>query len=97
MSEQSTRLPSCPAASRREWLGGALSVCAAWAWPEAVQAQAGKMVRIGVTKIVSHAALDADAKGFEAWLARAGFKDGVNVTYLRRDAGGDMARSLIHI
>ena len=39
MSEKSTRLPACPATSRREWLG-ALSVCAAWVWPGAVQAQA---------------------------------------------------------
>jgi len=93
MSEKPSFSSCCSAASRREWLGVALSVCAAWAWPGAVQAQAGKMVRIGVTKIVSHAALDADEKGFEAGLASAGFKEGVNVTYLRRDAGGDMARA----
>lgn len=52
-----------------------------------------KMVRIGVTKIVSHAALDADEKGFEAGLASAGFKEGVNVTYDRQNAQGDMGRA----
>ncbi|MDZ4124641.1 MAG: ABC transporter substrate-binding protein, partial [Hydrogenophaga sp.] len=51
------------------------------------------MRRIGVTKIVSHAALDADERGFEAGLAGAGFKEGVNVTFLRRNAHGDMARA----
>lgn len=59
--------------------------------PATVWAQAPKTYRIGVTKIVSHAALDADEKGFEAGLASAGFKEGVNLTYLRRNAQGDMA------
>jgi putative ABC transport system substrate-binding protein len=59
--------------------------------PVASWAQETKVFRIGVTKIVSHAALDADEKGFEAGLASAGFKDGVNVSYLRRNAQGDMA------
>jgi putative ABC transport system substrate-binding protein len=54
-------------------------------------AQGPKVFRIGVTKIVAHAALDADEKGFEAGLASAGFKEGVNVSYLRRNAQGDMA------
>lgn len=52
-----------------------------------------KMVRIGVTKIVSHAALDADEKGFEAALASAGFKEGVNVTYDRQNAQGDPVKA----
>ncbi|WP_083633973.1 ABC transporter substrate-binding protein [Rhodoferax antarcticus] len=59
--------------------------------PATSWAQTQRMYRIGVTKIVSHAALDADEKGFEAGLASAGFKEGVNVTYLRRNAQGDMA------
>ncbi len=59
--------------------------------PSITWAQTPKMVRIGVTKIVSHDSLDADEKGFEAGLASAGFKEGVNVTYLRRNAQGDMA------
>ena len=52
-----------------------------------------KMVTIGVTKIVSHAALDADEKGFEAALASAGFKEGVNVRYDRQNAQGDTAKA----
>lgn len=54
-----------------------------------VLAQEKKMFRIGVTQIVSHAALDADQKGFEAGLASAGFKEGVNVSYDRQNAQGD--------
>ena len=64
----------------------ALLVLPALSW-----AQGPKMFRIGVAKIVSHAALDADEKGFEAGLASSGFKEGVNVTFVRRNAGGDMA------
>ena len=55
--------------------------------------KAKKMIRIGVTQIVSHPALDDDAKGFEKALADAGFKDGVNVTYDRQNAQGDMANA----
>jgi putative ABC transport system substrate-binding protein len=51
------------------------------------------MVHIGVTKIVSHAALDADERGFEAALASAGFKEGINVTYDRQNAQGDPAKA----
>jgi len=59
--------------------------------PAMSRAQKPKTFRIGVAKIVSHAALDADEKGFEAGLASSGFKEGVNVTFVRRNAGGDMA------
>ena len=52
-----------------------------------------KMIKIGVTQIVSHPALDDDAKGFEKALADAGFKEGVNVTYDRQNAQGDMANA----
>lgn len=48
---------------------------------------------IGVIKIASHAALDADEKGFEAAMAGAGFKEGVNVTYDRQNAQGDPAKA----
>ncbi len=61
--------------------------------PAASWAQNQKMYRIGVTKIVAHAALDADEKGFQAGLASAGFKEGVNVIFLRRNAQGDMAKA----
>jgi putative ABC transport system substrate-binding protein len=56
-------------------------------------AQEKKMITIGVTKIATHAALDADEKGFEAGLASVGFKEGVNVRYLRMNAEGDMAKA----
>jgi putative ABC transport system substrate-binding protein len=52
-----------------------------------------KVFKIGVTQIVSHPALDADAKGFEKALAEAGYKEGVNVTYDRQNAQGDMANA----
>ena len=76
---------------RRRLVGAAALAVAGLARPLAAQSLAGQSVRIGVTKIVSHVALDADEKGFEAGLASAGFKTGV--TYLRRDAQGDMAKA----
>ncbi len=59
----------------------------------AQEKKAKKVFKIGVTQIVSHPALDADAKGFEKALADAGFKDGENVTYDRQNAQGDMANA----
>jgi len=59
----------------------------------AQEKKAKKMIRIGVTQIVSHPALDGDAKGFEKALADAGFKEGVNVVYDRQNAQGDMANA----
>lgn len=59
----------------------------------AQEKKAKKVFKIGVTQIVSHPALDADAKGFEKALADAGFKGGVNVTYDRQNAQGDMANA----
>ncbi len=57
------------------------------------QEKKAKMIKIGVTQIVSHPALDGDAKGFEKALADAGFKEGVNVLYDRQNAQGDMANA----
>ena len=57
------------------------------------QEKKSKIFKIGVTQIVSHPALDGDAKGFEKALADAGFKEGVNVTYDRQNAQGDMANA----
>ena len=68
-----------------------VALCSLLAFPAAADDK--KMVRIGVTKIVAHAALDADEKGFEAGLASAGFKEGVNVTYDRQSAQGDMGKA----
>lgn len=56
-------------------------------------AQDKKMIRIGVTQIVSHVALDADQKGFENALSSSGFKEGVNVIYNRQNAQGDMNKA----
>ena len=56
-------------------------------------AQDKKVVRVAETKIVSHAALDAIEKGFEAALASAGFKEGVNLIYDRQNAQGDLAKA----
>lgn len=56
-------------------------------------AQERKMITIGVSKIATHAALDADEKGFEAGLASVGFKEGVNVRYLRMSAEGDSTKA----
>ena len=69
-------------------LAGVAALALAPAW-----AQDNKLVRVGVTKIVSHAALDAVEKGFEVALASAGFKEGVNVIYDRQNAQGDPARA----
>ncbi|MFO1263315.1 MAG: ABC transporter substrate-binding protein [Rhodoferax sp.] len=52
-----------------------------------------KLIRIGVTKIVAHPALDAAEKGFEVALASAGFKEGVNVIYDRQNALGDATKA----
>ncbi len=52
-----------------------------------------KMIRIGVTQIISHQALDADQKGFENALSSSGFKEGVNVIYDRQNAQGDMNKA----
>ena len=56
-------------------------------------AQDKKKIRIGVTQIVSHQALDADQKGFENALETSGFKEGVHVVYDRQNAQGDMNKA----
>jgi putative ABC transport system substrate-binding protein len=61
---------------------------------QSAAAQDKPLLRIGVAKIVSHAALDADEKGFEAALAGAGFKEGVNIRYDRQNALGDPDKAL---
>ena len=54
---------------------------------------AQRPVRIGLTKIVSHAALDADEQGFLAAMASAGYREGVNLQIDRGNADGDMAQA----
>lgn len=78
--------------TRRHCCGLGLATGLGWLGLGGVRAQ-DRLLRIGETKIASHAALDADEKGFAAGLANAGFKAGVNVTDLRRNAGGDMAQA----
>jgi putative ABC transport system substrate-binding protein len=80
-----SRLPGAASAA-------ALALAAALMTATAAGAD-GKVWRIGVTKIVAHAALDAGEKGFEDGLATAGFKEGVNVVYDRQNAMGDMAKA----
>jgi putative ABC transport system substrate-binding protein len=68
-------------------------VFALFVLPTVALAQNVKVFRIGVIKIVSHAALDADEKGFEAALASSGFKEGINISFDRQNAQGDIAQA----
>ncbi len=54
-----------------------------------------KTIRIGEYQIVSHPALDNDAKGFKAALAEEGFVEGKNLTIDRQNAQGDQANCAI--
>lgn len=73
--------------------GACILAAVVFAHGNASAAEEKKTVRIGVTKIVGHPALDAAERGFEVALASAGFKEGVNVLYDRQNAQGDMARA----
>lgn len=46
--------------------------------------------KIGITKIVTHAALDENEQGFIDRMAELGFVEGENVEYLRESAEGDI-------
>lgn len=87
-----TSMPNRRQASRRL---AAIALALAAVMPAVAPAVAadGKVFRIGVVKIVAHAALDADEKGFEDGLASAGFKEGRNVVFDRQNAGGDMTQA----
>lgn len=81
-------------------LGAALALALAlafWVGPQLAgpgPARAGeRLIRIGVAKIVSHAALDAEERGFAAALASSGFREGVNVSFDHQNAEGDLARA----
>lgn len=52
---------------------------------------AKKVIKIGVIQSFSHPIVDADIKGFEKALTEAGFKEGIHLTYLRRNARGNRA------
>ena len=83
----------CP--TKRQFLhtGAALALGALGGAGSAQAQNSTRHLRIGVTQIASHAALDADQKGFEAALASAGFKEGINVSYLRHNAQGSLERA----
>ena len=72
------------AALRRLILTFLLAALPAGSW-----AQSPKMARIGVIANASIAVSDASQRGFEAALAGAGFREGVNVAYDRQNTGGD--------
>ena len=82
-----------PWVSRRRCCGLGLLGGSGWMWPTWATAQTGRVLRVGEIKFVSHAALDADQKGFAAGLAGAGFKVGENLQFLRHDAQGDMRQA----
>lgn len=48
-------------------------------------------VKIGITQIVSHPALDACVVGFKKGMAEKGYTEGTNVTYDVQNAQGEMA------
>jgi putative ABC transport system substrate-binding protein len=52
-----------------------------------------RMIRVGVTQIVSTPALEKDQKGFEKALAEAGFTENVNILYDRYNAHGNRAKA----
>jgi len=53
--------------------------------------QTGMKYKIGITQIVTHAALDRCRDGFIAQMAEEGFVEGENVEYILRNAEGDMS------
>ncbi len=57
----------------------------------AQEKNAKKVIKIGVIQSFSHPRVDADIKGFEKALTEAGFKEGIHLTYLRRNAKGNRA------
>lgn len=78
--------------SRRRWaVVVALALAALLIVPAAVGAATPAKVRIGVTQIVEHPALDAARKGFVDGLAEAGYVQGKNVEFDFQNAQGDMS------
>lgn len=93
MRTTAPRLTPWTRAHARAWVWGALALTLGLQAPTA-QAES-KVYRIGVLKTASHAALDADERGFEAALASAGFREGVNVVYDRHNAQGNASRAQV--
>lgn len=59
--------------------------------PGAGLAEAAGKIKIGITQIVTHPALDANRQGFIDQLAKEGFVEGENVQYDFRNPEGDMS------
>ncbi len=84
ITRQRWRQGGIPAAGGRLILTLLLATLPAGSW-----AQSLRMARIGVIANASIAVSDASQRGFEAALAGAGFREGVNVAYDRQNTGGD--------
>ncbi|MDO4935072.1 MAG: ABC transporter substrate-binding protein [Phascolarctobacterium sp.] len=57
----------------------------------AAQVEAGKTFNVGVCQLVEHGALDAANRGFVDGLAKAGFKEGVNLKIDQQNAQADQS------
>lgn len=71
-------------------LGLALTLTAGMALTTA-QVEAGKTFNVGVCQLVEHGALDAANRGFVDGLAKAGFKEGVNLKIDQQNAQADQS------
>jgi len=49
------------------------------------------LIKVGIIQIVEHPALDAAREGFVDQMAKAGYKEGENITYDYKNAQGDMS------
>jgi putative tryptophan/tyrosine transport system substrate-binding protein len=74
-------------------LGSMIGLSALGPWVRAAQVAEGRLLRIGVIKFTSNAALNAAEKGFETALSHAGFREGIDLIYDRQDALGSMERA----
>ena len=78
---------------KKSWWIMILVLLISVALSSAQEKKSTRTIRIGVTKSVSHPALDADEKGFEKALLDAGLKESVSVVYDRQNARGEIANA----
>ncbi|MER1997929.1 MAG: ABC transporter substrate-binding protein [Arthrobacter sp.] len=71
-------------------LGASLAVTACGG-DSAAEGSDTEMVKIGITQIVEHDALDSAREGFKRALAENGYTEGENVTFDEQNAQGDQA------
>jgi putative tryptophan/tyrosine transport system substrate-binding protein len=76
---------------RHAVIGAAALVGVGMAWLRG-DARAARAIRVGMVKVVAHAALNAAERGFVAALADSGFREGEALQFERRDAAGDIGR-----